>query len=938
MADALLRFSVMDQAQRGVLPGIAHVPGLDHAGIATQSMLVRKGVTKVSEGLGLGVDADTLDAAAPSSAGSRILRQHASSILSSLQHLGLSFAPTPYYFTLNRFHSRAVDAAFVRLAKQQVLHRKRALVSWCGWLGSVISDLEVDQVAVEGPQELRLPHGHTAHVGELHRVAYRLSDDSDDVLVDTTRPETIFADVALAVHSSHPLAGTSLTATNPLTGAALPFVVDDDLVDPAFGTGVVKVTPAHDAADFACGERHSLPLVSMMDEQNRGVGSVVGDKYAGMDRHLMRPAVVAELVDLGAYRGAQPHATSIDVCSRSGDLIEPRPLHQWFVDSSSLAQRVLALPPSESMDILPARGARDFDDWLRRSGDWCISRQLWWGHRIPAYKVVVVEGEEETESESVTDGPWVIEETPEAAAEAARALVGPSVPFRLEQDKDVLDTWFSSGIVPLSVNGWPDRPSSLESTVYPFDLLVTGGDILYFWVARMAMMATALGGEDGAACPAPFRRVVLHPMLRDEEGRKMSKSLGNVILPEDVMHGRSLADLQARLAESVLSPDEIARSQEGLARSLPKGIPAVGCDGLRWALALHACPDKQDTRFSVKDALEGDATLRKTWNAVRFALSRVSGDASTEWHSALSTTLPPLSVAESLPPLQRFILQGLADFEARVTDAMARADVAAATRACGRALRSLITDVLIEDCKVRSRLSPASDATSNRVLMHALTTWLRCAHPIAPTTTQHLFEVIVAQATPGAAVPPLVHAAAGEDRERLPVDAAIAHAGQVCLDAGRGLRALAQTGRAASEPAPAVFVSLPDTLDATAAAAVSAYLETEWETVQALAGGVPASLHMAASADRPALPYDQESIVSPSVTIYFVPAPVDRSPERMAALARQAAKVERELTQLQTRMAAANYVDRAPEKVRAQHRERADTLAAKLDELRRDLA
>ena len=401
-------------------------------------------------------------------------------------------------------------------------------MNWCCALQTVISDIEVEFEELSGRTLLQLPGRGDERIefGVMHDVAYRLVEPVDGVselIVSTTRPETIPADVALAIHPDderYAALATGTRVVHPLNGEHIPVVRDAELVDREFGTGVVKVTPAHDAADYACGERHNLPSICMFDTSGRATAAA-GAQFEGHDRLSLRAMVVAALRANGTHRGEREHAVRVPRCSRSGDVIEPLPMPQWFVRSSELARR------TDAPNIVPAWHRAEWDRWLSSCTDWCVSRQLWWGHRVPAY---------------TADGgaSWVA-----AHSEAeARSRLGVAADAPLERDADVLDTWFAAALLPLSALGWPHNGDATAlapelAQYYPLALMETGSDILFFWAARMAMLCTHLAPDNSG----PFRDLMLHAMVRDAKGRKMSKSLGNVVNPLHVQHGASLDEL-----------------------------------------------------------------------------------------------------------------------------------------------------------------------------------------------------------------------------------------------------------------------------------------------------------------------------------------------------------------------------------------------------------
>jgi len=450
--------------------------------------------------------------------------------------------------------SRAVTEAFVRFHKDGLLYRDTRLINWSCALQSAVSDIEVDHIELEDRKFLPVPN-HTLkdkyEFGVLTSFAYRVDGSSEEIIVATTRLETMLGDTAVAVHPlderyKH-LHGKFLV--HPFVDRKIPIITDGKLVDMSFGTGAVKVTPAHDPNDYDCGKRNGLEFIIVLTEDGKIASN--GGKFAGMMRYDARIAVEQELASLGLFKGKAKNPMRLGICSRSGDIIEPMLTPQWYVNCSSMAKRSIDAVRNGELKILPEMHEATWYFWLENIRDWCISRQLWWGHRIPAYFARVVGEERLDKNDQSNNARWVVGRTPaEAMAEASTLLGVDASRIDLEQDEDVLDTWFSSGLFPFSVFGWPDNTADLQA-FYPTQLLETGLDILFFWVARMVMMGLHLTGK------LPFTTVYLHAMVRDKYGRKMSKSLGNVIDPLEVINGCLLDALLRKIDEGNLPPKEV---------------------------------------------------------------------------------------------------------------------------------------------------------------------------------------------------------------------------------------------------------------------------------------------------------------------------------------------------------------------------------------------
>ncbi|XP_062454524.1 valine--tRNA ligase-like isoform X1 [Rhea pennata] len=583
------------------------VPGCDHAGIATQVVVERRlwresGQTRHQ----LGREAFLREVW-------RWKEEKGDRIYHQLKRLGTSMDWDRACFTMDPKLSRAVCEAFVRLHDEGLIYRSKRLVNWSCALKSAISDIEVDKKELGGRTLLSVP-GYEAKVefGVLVSFAYVLEDQGEEeVVVATTRLETMLGDVAVAVHPDDPryqhLRGRHVR--HPFTGRSLP-IVHDAFVDVAFGTGAVKITPAHDATDFEVGQRHGLPCVTVLSDEGRLVN--VPPPFLGMQRFEARAAVLEALKQRGLFRGVKENPMVVPICSRSKDVVEPLLKPQWYVRCEGLARGAAEAVRRGDLRILPHSHARTWFQWMDNIRDWCISRQLWWGHRIPAYFVTVHDpavppGEDE-------DGRyWVSGRSEdEARAKAARAFGVALESIELRQDEDVLDTWFSSGLFPFSIFGWPEPSQDLE-VFYPGTLLETGHDILFFWVARMVMLALALTGR------LPFREVYLHAVVRDAHGRKMSKSLGNVIDPLDVVSGISLEGLHAQLESSNLDPAELERARQGQKSDFPNGIPECGTDALRFALCAYTAQGR-DINLDVGRVLGYRHFCNKLWNGARFTL------------------------------------------------------------------------------------------------------------------------------------------------------------------------------------------------------------------------------------------------------------------------------------------------------------------------------
>ena len=541
------------------------LPGTDHAGIATQMVVERE--LRATEGKSrhdIGREEFV----------KRIWtwrERYGSRILEQLKVMGCSLDWDRLKFTMEPEYSRAVIEAFVRLHEEGLIYRDRRLINWCVSCRTALSDLEVEHD--EGAQ------------GELWEFAYPLADGTGEVVVATTRPETMLGDTAVAVHPDDPRhkAKIGKMIRHPFIDRTFPIVADAILVDPKFGTGAVKVTPAHDPNDFECGQRHKLGFISIFDE--KGVVTGEGGPFAGLDRFEARKQVKAKIRELGFERGGKPHVHAVGHCQRCHTVVEPMLSTQWFVKMEPLAKPAIEAVEQGKTRFVPESWSKTYFHWMNNIRDWCISRQLWWGHRIPAWHC--------QSCAAIT----VARTTPQACRQCGGA--------NLKQDEDVLDTWFSSWLWPFATLGWPDETRDLR-TFYPTSVMETGYDILFFWVARMMMAGLHFMKK------VPFRTVYLHTMVTDEKGDKMSKVKGNTIDPLDVAQKH-------------------------------------GADPLRWALAwmTNQATQGKNIRFSLSNVEDARRFANKIWNATRFVLMNL-GDYNPD-QFADRTAEGPDSVEFDLP-------------------------------------------------------------------------------------------------------------------------------------------------------------------------------------------------------------------------------------------------------------------------------------------------
>ena len=655
--------------------------GTDHAGIATQMVVERQLAAQGISRHDLGREKFVQKVWEwKEESGGTITRQ--------LRRLGSSLDWSRERFTMDPGLSEAVQEVFIRLYREGLIYRGKRLVNWDPVLHTAISDLEV--VAEE-------------EQGQLWHFNYPLAGGEGHVTVATTRPETMLGDSAVAVHPEDEryrhLIGRMVAL--PLTGREIP-VIADDYVDREFGTGVVKITPAHDFNDYEMGRRHGLPMINIFND-DAAINDEAPEAYRGLDRFEARKRVIAEMDSLGLLAKVDAHTLRVPRGDRSGVVIEPYLTDQWYVDAREMARPAIAAVESGAIQFVPKQWENTYFAWMRDIQDWCISRQLWWGHRIPAW----YDG----------SGQFYVGAS-EAEVRADNALADDTV---LRQDEDVLDTWFSSALWTFSTLGWPQETPEL-ATFHPTSVLVTGFDIIFFWVARMIMMTLHFRQE------VPFHTVYVHGLVRDAEGQKMSKSKGNVIDPIDLIDGIDLESLVSKRTAGMMQPQLAARIDKATRSQFPEGIAPYGTDALRFTYFSLASTGR-DIKFDI-GRIEGYRNFcNKIWNAARYVLMNCEqqdcgGDGGVE-----------LGLAD------RWITSKLQQTTAEVTRAVASYRFDLASQVLYEFVWNEYCDWYLELSKPvlwDEKASAAAKRGTRQTLLHVLETTLRLLHPFMPFITEEI--------------------------------------------------------------------------------------------------------------------------------------------------------------------------------------------------------
>ena len=839
----------------------AWIPGTDHAGIATQIVVERQLAAQNVSRHDLGRE--------------KFLEKvwewkevSGGTITQQMRRVGCSADWTREYFTMDDVRAETVTEVFVRLYEQGLIYRGKRLVNWDPVLGTAVSDLEVESVEEQG---------------SMWHIRYPLADNpAEAVIVATTRPETLLGDVAVAVNPEDErythLIGKELIL--PLTGRTIP-VIADEYVEKDFGTGCVKITPAHDFNDYEVGKRHDTRLVNVFDLEAKVLanaevfnfkgeaqqGFALPEKYAGLDRFAARKQMVADLQEQGLLVEIKAHTLMTPKGDRTGSVIEPMLTSQWFVAMSatpnggepdsefkglSLADKAKKAVDSGAVRFIPENWVNTYNQWMNNIQDWCISRQLWWGHQIPAWydnegNVYVARNQEEAEKQAGKTG--------------------------LTREEDVLDTWFSSALVPFSTLGWPSETDELKAFL-PSNVLVTGYEIIFFWVARMIMMTTHFTGK------VPFKDVYIHGIVRDHEGKKMSKSEGNVIDPVDLIDGIDLDKLLVKRTTGLRKPETAPKVEEATKKLFSEGIPSMGADALRFTMASYASLGRS-VNFDFKRAEGYRNFCNKIWNATNFVLMN------TENQDCGQDETQPLAYTFA----DQWIIGRLQQTEAAAAEAFEtyRFDLAAQT--LYEFVWNDYCDWYIELAKVQIQTGcPTTQRTTRRTLVRVLEAALRLLHPIIPFITEELWQAVAPLANAKTADSIMLAAYPKADPEKI-VQAAFDQMAQLqdLIGAVRNLRG--EMGIAPNVKAP-LFV--------------------EGSVPEALLKYLPALTRLTEAKTVDRLPESEDAPVAVcNGARLMLKVEIDKAAET-ARLSKEAEKLQKALDKLNAKLSKPGYTEKAP--------------------------
>ena len=869
----------------------AWIPGTDHAGIATQIVVERQLQEQ-------GISRHDLGRPDFVKKVWEWKEKSGNTITTQMRRLGDTVDWSREYFTMDDKRSKVVTETFVKLYEQGLIYRGKRLVNWDPVLQSAVSDLEVENEEKDG---------------SLWHIAYPLADGSGQLVVATTRPETMLGDVAVMVHPEDErykhLIGQ--TVTLPLVGRQIP-IIADEYVDKEFGTGVVKVTPAHDQNDYAVGQRHSLPMICVLT-LTATINDNAPEKYRGLDRFAARKAVVADLEAQGLLVETKKHKLMVPICTRTGQVIEPMLTDQWFIamdkvakpgtgdaTGKSIAQKTIDAVASGQVKFVPENWVNTFNQWMNNIQDWCISRQLWWGHQIPAWY---------DEDGNV----YVAKSEAEAQAQAPGKT--------LRRDEDVLDTWYSSAMVPFSTMGWPeqtDAPTDDYNLYLPSSVLVTGYDIIFFWVARMIGASVHFTGR------VPFKHVYIHGLVLDAQGKKMSKSEGNVLDPVDLIDGIALEPLLEKRTQGLRRPETAPKVRKATEKEFPDGIPAYGADALRFTFAALASLGRS-INFDSKRCEGYRNFCNKLWNASRFVLMNCEGqdcglstssDSTQGCHEGyLHFSQPDRWIVSRLQKVEADVAKGFADY---------RLDNVANT--IYDFVWNEFCDWYLEIAKVQIQTgTQAQQRATRRTLIRVLEAILRLAHPIIPFVTEALWQVVAPVAgLPGASIAIAAYPQAQAEKIDEAAESYVARI-QAMVDACRTLRG--EMGVSPAQRLPLLAVA--DTPDD------AQFLRTNAAVLKNLAKLSDVQVFDDAAAWAQAAQTAPVSVVGSLRLALFVE--IDVAAEK-ARLSKEAARLQGEIAKANGKLANEAFCAKAPAAVLEQEKKRVADFSATLERIQEQLA